>query len=67
MNSSKALYGAHDSLSRACPEVLFCHNQLPPESHELFRCFNEARKIEELGLTVGAMVMVNRHFLESEP
>ena len=67
MNSSKALYGAHDSLSRACPEVLFSHNQIPPQSHELFGCFDETRKIEELGLTVGAMVMVNRHFLESEP
>jgi len=45
----------------------FFNNQNPPESHELFRSFDEARKIEELGLAVGAMVMVNRHFLESEP
>ena len=42
------------------------HNQIPPQSHELFRGFDEARKIEELGLAVGAMVMVDRHFLESK-
>ena len=45
----------------------FLHNQIPPQSHELFRGFDEAREIEELGLAVGAMVMVNRHFFESEP
>ena len=47
--------------------MLFFHDQSPPEGHELFGGFDEALKIEELGLAVGAMVMVNRDFFELEP
>ena len=42
------------------------HNQIPPQRYKLFRGFKETREIEELGLAVGAMVMVDRHFLESK-
>ena len=46
--------------------MLFSQHQIPPQSQELFPGFDEAREIEELGLAVGTMVMVNRHFLESK-
>ena len=42
----------------------FFHNQTPPETHELHCGFDEAGEVEKLGLAVGAVVVVNRDFLE---
>ena len=42
----------------------FFHNQTPPETYELLRGFDEAREVEKLRLAVGAVVVVNRDFLE---
>jgi hypothetical protein len=46
--------------------MLFFHDQSPPQSCKLGCGFEEAAKIEELGLTVGAMGVVDRDFPELE-
>ena len=46
--------------------MLAAYDKFPPELQELHCGAPEAWKVEELATTVGAMVVVNRHFGEVE-